>query len=93
MARTDRDDDRWRRRNHHRNECPNAWRSREWTRLPQSCLFCDTEPAPYYWCSTDGKGSWNRDERQTERARAKHALRACRDWDNLSIKYRRPWWD
>jgi hypothetical protein len=94
MAHTDRDDTRiyWRR--HHRDECPNAWHRHvrgDWT--TRRCDICKTEVPRKYWCSTEGKSGWNRNERQAERSRAKRAVRECRDYDDLSIKYRRPYWD
>lgn len=94
MAHTDRDNDRiyWRR--HHRYECPNAWRRHvrgDWS--TKSCDVCKTEPPRKYWTSTEGKSGWNRNERQTERSHARRALRECRDYDDLVIGYRRPYWD
>ena len=103
MAHTDRDNERWHRRNHHRYLCPNAYRVRRdahfidgqpwYNWANRACFECDHEPPTKYWCSTDGKSPWNRDCRQAERSKAKRAVRECRDWDNLSIKYRRPYWD
>ncbi len=94
MAHTDRDDERIARRNHHAYECPNRWRS-VWfgDRTRKPCLFCDKEPAPRYYTGIDGKSAWNRDQRRDERGRAKTAMRRCRDWDDLTITYRRPYWD
>lgn len=93
MAHTDRDDDRifWRR--HHSDECPNGWRRSRESRTERRCDVCKTEPPRKYWCSTTGKPEWNRDHRQAERSQAKRALRECRDYDDLTIRYRRPYWD
>lgn len=94
MAHTDRDNDRVFWREHHRTECPNAWTKRhygDWT--THSCDVCPRRPHIKYWCSTEGKNHWNREQRQAERGKAKQALRQCRDYDDLTISYRRPWWD
>lgn len=86
MAHTDRDNERWARRHH---DCPNN--GYPWHGIAL-CLVCEGYH-PNYWCSTDGKSQWNKAERQAERGKAKQALRSCRDYDSLSIKYRRPYWD
>lgn len=97
MARTDRDMARFDRRNHYANECPNRWEVRGWrtgdfSQVP--CLWCKNEPyVKWSWYGTEGKNKWNKACRREERGRAKTAMRQCRDWDNLSIKYRRPYWD
>ena len=94
MAHTDRDNDRifWSR--HHGEECPNAWARRTTgDRTTRRCDICKTEPPRKFWCSIGGKPAWNRNERQAERSSAKRALRECRDYDNLTIRYRRPYWD
>jgi len=98
MAHTNRDDERIARRNHHRDQCPNRRRTGrhgDWTKKP--CLFCHKEPAPRYWCSTEGKPMWNRDQRQAERGNAKYLIRRTfkghHDWDDLTITYHRPYWD
>lgn len=95
MARTDRDMARFERRNHYGNECPNRyreWRLRDGTEAP--CLWCKNEPyVKWRWYGIRGKAEWNKACRREERVRAKTAIRQCRDWDALSIKYRRPYWD
>lgn len=103
MAHTDRDDERWYRYNHGTyDEC--AYRpGRCWSpvrlRPPQSCDICDRiwMPPRHYYTGTKGKNVWNRDQRKAERGHAKGLMQRARnghvDWDNLSIAYRRPYWD
>lgn len=108
MAHTDRDTARWMRCNHNNEPCIfDDIRALPWSlrrRIPVNaihCEICDTlwsgENRPRYYTSTRGKSAWNRDERQVERGKARAAIRRCLnghdDWDNLSIRYRRPYWD
>lgn len=94
MAHTYRDDARIARRNHHRDECPNRWSLRQpKDRTEKPCLTCSKEPVPRYYTGTNGKAAWNRDQRRDERGRAKTAIGQCRDFDDLTITYRRPYWD
>lgn len=98
MAHTDRDIQRWMRFNHMDKPCPcDDANIAYWRRRIMYCEICDSlwsgQNRPRYYTGTDGKSAWNRDERRNERGRAKTAIRQCRDWDTLSIKYRRPYWD
>ena len=101
MAHTDRDDDRIFWRDHHRHDCPNSYRRARdeygpwWFRSysPQACETCLREPRHRWYVSTDAYSEWAKDCRREERARAKTAMRECRDWDDLVINYRRPYYD
>ena len=100
MAHTDRDDERWYRHNHGTyDECdyrPGRCWSPARLRPPQSCDVCDRiwmPPRRYRYVGTEGKNEWNKDQRRAERGKVKQAMRECRDWDDLSIKYHRPYWD
>jgi hypothetical protein len=102
MAHTDRDRLRWMRNHHGKHpaagECTFRAASR-WQRgihreTPQSCEICDRLwDGVRYYVGTDGHGEWTKDCRREERARAKTAMRECRDWDDLVINYRRPYFD
>lgn len=59
----------------------------------QSPWRCNHHPEPY----PRGERNigpvpswWNREQRQMERARARDALRTCRDWDELPISDEKP---
>jgi len=97
MAHTDRDDDRWFWREHHRNICPNAYRTRRWGAPPLACEACNAEPVHQPWWANKGKEHWNRSQRKAERTKLRQQLRQARDWDNIpagtSKIYRRPYWD
>jgi hypothetical protein len=103
MAHTDRDNERIARRNHWLGECPNCYRyalreyGKDWYRLglmEQRCEVCMREPhRKNRYVGTEGKNHWNREQRQAERGKAKQALRQCRDYDDLSFRYHRPYWD
>ena len=100
MAHTDRDTARWMRHNHANLPCPYDTVT-YWRRRLVYCEICDTlwsgENRPRWYTSTKGKPAWNQEQRQVERSNARHAIRRCLnghdDWDNLSIRYRRPYWD
>lgn len=93
MAHTDRDDDRWYWREHHRNDCVNSWRTRRYGEPERRCEVCNAEPTQQPWWHNNGKQHWNRQQRQAERGKARQALREARDYDDLVIDYRRPYWD
>jgi hypothetical protein len=100
MAHTDRDRQRWMRNHHGKHDAagPCTYESgRAWSHgrtAPQYCELCDTLwDGVRYYVSCAAYPAWCKEERRTEREKAKQAMRECRDWDTLSIRYRRPYYD
>ncbi|QAX93452.1 hypothetical protein SEA_STUBBY_149 [Mycobacterium phage Stubby] len=93
MAHTDRDYLRWYREHHDCTYRPGrSWSPSELC-PPQSCEICDNFSRQRFCVSLAAYSSWAKDRRREERTRARQALRECRDWDDLVICYRRPYFD
>lgn len=99
MAHTDRDDARWFWHDHFQWNQGNP-KCADSRRMTDVC-WCKRMPGARQWINpyryeTGVPSEWHRDQRKSERGRARTLMQRARsghvDWDDLVIAYRRPYY-